>query len=290
MRFVPNRLRIEIRERTPVAFARLGSRISLIDASGALMDLPVTGKKKFSFPVILGMNLGEPQSMRAARMKIYNQLVSELDAGGAHYSQNLSEVDLSDSDDVKVMASDPGGEVLVHLGSSGFLDRFKIYVSHVQEWRQQFARLDSVDLRYEHQIVVNPDLQGPAKQPPVALSVAKAAMAAGVKPAVLVGHQITPATVQRTAATKAARPAARQPKRKVTRSRRKKPALLKAAAVKHDKNSAAANQKVFGPPAPAQTASSTASAVPQSTTAVPATNATKPGNKPSPSIPKGQDH
>ena len=34
MRFVPNRLRIEIHERTPVAFARIGSHISLIDAGG----------------------------------------------------------------------------------------------------------------------------------------------------------------------------------------------------------------------------------------------------------------
>ena len=39
MRFVPNRLRIEIHERTPVAFARIGSHISLIDAGGTLMEL-----------------------------------------------------------------------------------------------------------------------------------------------------------------------------------------------------------------------------------------------------------
>jgi hypothetical protein len=29
-------------------------------------------------------------------MKAYNELVQELDSGGAHYSQDLSEVDLSD--------------------------------------------------------------------------------------------------------------------------------------------------------------------------------------------------
>ena len=40
MRFVPNRLRISIRERTPVAFARVGSHISLIDAGGNFMELP----------------------------------------------------------------------------------------------------------------------------------------------------------------------------------------------------------------------------------------------------------
>jgi cell division protein FtsQ len=37
MRFVPNRLRIELHERTPVAFARVGSHISLIDSWGTLM-------------------------------------------------------------------------------------------------------------------------------------------------------------------------------------------------------------------------------------------------------------
>ena len=39
MRFVPNRLKVEIHERTPVAFARVGPRMSLIDAGGTLMEL-----------------------------------------------------------------------------------------------------------------------------------------------------------------------------------------------------------------------------------------------------------
>jgi cell division protein FtsQ len=107
------------------------------------MDLPAAGKKKYSFPVILGMNSGEPPSTRAARMKIYNDLVSQLDAGGAHYSQDLSEVDLSDAEDVKVLANDPQGAVLVHLGSSNYLERYKVYVSHVREWQQQFDKLES---------------------------------------------------------------------------------------------------------------------------------------------------
>ena len=62
-------------------------------------------------------------------MKIYNDVVSQLDAGGAHYSQELSEIDLSDPDDVKVTANDHAGEVLVHLGSSNYLERYKIYVT-----------------------------------------------------------------------------------------------------------------------------------------------------------------
>ena len=183
MRFAPNRIKVQIHERTPVAFARMGSKISLIDPGGVLMEL--SSKKKYSFPVIVGMNSGEPLSTRSARMKIYNELVRQLDSGGAHYSQDLSEVDLSDPEDVKVVTNDPEGEVLVHLGSSNYLDRFKIYVAHLREWRAQFAKLESVDLRYDRQIIVNPDLQGTARQAALSPAATKAAMAAGVKPALL---------------------------------------------------------------------------------------------------------
>jgi len=187
MRFIPNRVKVEIQERTPVAFARIGSRIALIDAGGVVMDLST--KRKYSFPVIVGMNSGEPLSTRAARMKIYNEVVRQLDLTGARYSQDISEVDLSDPEDVKVVANDSHGAVLIHLGSSNFLDRYKVYVAHVQEWRQQFEKLESVDLRYDRQIIVNPDLRGVAKQTPLSAKAARVASAAGVKQAALLAHE-----------------------------------------------------------------------------------------------------
>ena len=190
MRFVPNRLRVEIHERTPVAFARVGPRMSLIDAGGTLMEL--TPKHKYSFPVILGMNPGEPLSTRAPRMKVYGEMVRELDSGGARYSQDLSEVDLSDLEDVKVRVNDPAGDVLVHLGSSDYLRRYKIFVSHAQGWRQQFQKLESVDLRYENQIIVNPDMQRSAKGAALNPAAAKTAVAAGVKPAALITRVAPP--------------------------------------------------------------------------------------------------
>ncbi|PYV53545.1 MAG: hypothetical protein DMG91_16760 [Acidobacteria bacterium] len=188
MRFVPNHLRIEIHERTPVAFARIGSKILLVDGVGTLMELPP--KKKYSFPVVIGMNPGEPLSTRLARMKIYNEVVHQLDSGGARYSQDLSEIDLSDPEDIKVLANNTEGEVLIHLGASNYLERYKIYVSHVQQWRQQFQKLESVDLRYERQIIVNPDTEGAPKQPPLSVAAAKKAMAAGVKPAALITGRV----------------------------------------------------------------------------------------------------
>jgi cell division protein FtsQ len=200
MRFVPDRLRIEIHERTPIAFARIGSHISLIDAGGNLMELPLGGKhvgpsgpgatgSKYSFPVISGMNGNEPLSTRAARMKIYNDLIQQLDSGGAHYSQEISEVDLTDVEDVKVVTADPNGDVLVHLGSSNYLQRYRVYVTHVQAWRAQFDKLESVDLRYDGQIIVNPDLEGMARQPTLTPAAAKAALAAGVKNAAIVNYE-----------------------------------------------------------------------------------------------------
>jgi cell division protein FtsQ len=189
MRFVPNRLRIEIHERSPVAFARIGSHISLIDAGGTLMELAPGGKHKYSFPVIAGMNASEPLSTRAARMKNYNSLVRDLDASGARYSQELSEVDISDPEDVKVIAADSNGDVLVHLGSGSYLQRYRTYVTHVQQWRQQFEKLESVDLRYDGQIIVNPDLDGVPRQPALTPAAAKAAVAAGVKTAAIVNYE-----------------------------------------------------------------------------------------------------
>jgi cell division protein FtsQ len=189
MRFVPNRLGVEIHERTPVAFARIGSRISLIDAGGTVMELAPNGKKKYSFPVIAGMNSGEPLSTRSARMKNYNELVRQLDAGGASYSRELSEVDLNDPEDVKVVVADPNGEVLVHLGSGNYLQRYKTYITHVQQWRQQFDKLESVDLRYDGQIIVNPDLEGIHRPAALTPAAARAAMSAGVKTAAIVNYE-----------------------------------------------------------------------------------------------------
>jgi len=185
MRFVPNRLKVTVLERTPVAFVRIGSHIGLIDNTGHIMEIPAHNKTQYSFPVIAGTRDTEPLSTRAARMKVYNELVRELDSEGGHYSSELSEVDLTDPEDTRVLVSDPSGDVLLHLGSvsagsGNYRDRVKLYHAHVGEWRQQFEKLESVDLRYERQIVVNPDLRSPSK--PLALSpaAARAAVTAGV--------------------------------------------------------------------------------------------------------------
>jgi cell division protein FtsQ len=175
MRLLPNRIAVHITERTPVAFvqigSQLGSKISLIDANGVVMGMPASRQTKYSFPVVRGVTETEPLTSRAAAMKIYTRMTRELDSGGddgPRYTRQLSEVDLSDPEDVKVVANEGSGTLLIHLGGQDFLERYKLYLAHVKEWRQQFPNLQSVDLRYEGQIIVNPDAPHAAPEKPTA--------------------------------------------------------------------------------------------------------------------------
>ena len=171
MRLLPNHLRVDIQERTPVAFVQIGQRVELIDAEGVVMDIPVGMRANWTFPVIVGMRDSDPLSTRAARMKIYQRLIGDLDSTGEKNSLDLNEVDLSDPEDVKVSVADNERSILVHLGDSDFLDRFKIFKTHVKDWQQQHANLQSVDLRYEHQVILNEDSGGSA--PPKSVTVPK---------------------------------------------------------------------------------------------------------------------
>ena len=156
MRLLPDRIKLEITERKPVAYVQIGSRVSLIDANGVVMEKPANGEK-FPFTVITGMTESEPLSTRAPRMKIFTRMMAEMDAGGTNYSKDFEEVDVSDPDDVKVFVRDENGGVLLHLGSSSFQERYKLYLANVATWRQQVGQVRSVNLRYDRQVIVNPD-------------------------------------------------------------------------------------------------------------------------------------
>lgn len=183
MRLLPNRLRVLIVERTPVAFVRQGSRIGLVDASGVLLDMPPHGQgdAHYSFPVVTGILAGDPVSTRAARMKIFEQFTNDLDSSGEKISQGLSEVDLSNPEDVKALIPDQGKDVLVHFGDTDFLGRYRKFEEHLPEWRTQYPALSSVDMRYERQVVLEMQpgtTAGPAAAAPGASSAAGASVAA----------------------------------------------------------------------------------------------------------------
>lgn len=156
MRLLPDQIRVEVVERQPVAFVRHGQQIGLVDASGVLLTMPVAmmAQHHYSFPVLTGIDPGDPQPSRKARIDLYQRLMSELDANGQHFSNQISEIDLTDPEDARVLMQEQGADILAHFGEDHFLERYQRYKAHIAEWRQQYPKLAGVDLRYEQQVVL----------------------------------------------------------------------------------------------------------------------------------------
>ena len=157
MRLLPNQIRVAVKERTPVAFVRQGTQIGLVDANGVLLDMTAdsAGDPRYSFPVLTGLSADDPQSTRKARMDVYRGFMDALKAGGGKLSDELSEVDVTDPEDVKAIVAGNGSAVLVHFGDEDFLNRFQIFEQHLAEWRQTYPKLASADMRYQDQIVLD---------------------------------------------------------------------------------------------------------------------------------------
>lgn len=156
MRLLPNHLRVQVMERKPIAFVRQGGTIGMADESGVLLDIPpdAPGNPNYSFPVVTGLKPQDTPESRAQRMHLYASFLKDLDSGGKKISAELSEVDLSDPEDVKALLPSNNAETLVHFGTEHFLARYNRFQEHIGEWRQQYPRLSSVDMRYERQVVL----------------------------------------------------------------------------------------------------------------------------------------
>jgi cell division protein FtsQ len=152
MRVLPDQIRISVVERKPVAFTQHGQTIGLVDANGVLLTMSARtmAERHYSFPVVTGIDPGDSAESRKARMAVYLRLMAELDADGKHNSEQISEIDLTDPEDARVVMPEQGSDILVHLGEERFLDRFERYKAHIAEWRQQYPHLKSVDLRFDH--------------------------------------------------------------------------------------------------------------------------------------------
>jgi len=157
MRLLPDRIRVSVVERQPVAFVRQGQQIGLVDANGVLLTMPAAmmAQHHYSFPVVTGINASDPLGARKMRMAVYQRLLAELDSNGQHISAQISEIDLSDTDDVQVLMPEQGSDVLVHFGEDRFMERYQRYKAHIAEWRQQYPKLAGVDLRYDQKVVLD---------------------------------------------------------------------------------------------------------------------------------------
>ena len=150
MRFLPDQLSVSIVERTPVAMVRQGNTVELADIDGVILAMPpaLMAQHHYSFPVVTGIDSRDSAAGRKTRMAVYQRFMVELDQNQQNLSRQVSEIDLSDPEDLRATISEPGADILAHFGEDQFLHRLQIYKAHIAEWRQRYPRLIGVDLRY----------------------------------------------------------------------------------------------------------------------------------------------
>jgi cell division protein FtsQ len=156
MRLLPDQIHVQVVERQPVAFVSQDQQIGLVDANGVLLSMPAAAMAQhhYSFPVLTGIHSRDPLASRKARMAVYERLLTELDANNQHFSEQISEIDLTDPEDARVLMPEQGADILAHFGDDRFLERYQRYKAHIAEWRQQYPKLAAVDLRYDRQVVL----------------------------------------------------------------------------------------------------------------------------------------
>ena len=159
-RILPNRIRIELTERTPVAFLRNGTELALIDTHGVILDRP--RGEELQFPVVTGLSENMPRDERERRMQTYQEFMKNIDLVRSGSTERVSEVDLSNPRDLRVVMtglarpSDPQA-VTVHFGTGDFTGKYRMLVENFVQWQANAGRVQSIDLQYSRQVVVNPD-------------------------------------------------------------------------------------------------------------------------------------
>lgn len=158
-RAYPHHLTVQVEERTPVAFVKSGSRVKLIDGDGVFLERPE--KASFDFPVLSGLedlNIAE----RKSRLDLYQEFMRQVANPTVSSGWTVSEVNLEDGDDLQAMMVEGNETVALHFGNSDFEPRFRNFLALLPELNKTDTKVDSMDLRYRNQIVVNPQETGSA--------------------------------------------------------------------------------------------------------------------------------
>jgi len=162
-RVLPSKLAIEVYERIPVAILELQGQMMLADSDGILLDKNDPKYGKLDFPVFRGFMGETPDEYRQNQEENSNrirrglQFLSDLDSADPIYTRNISEVDLSDAENLKVLLVNDTAEVF--LGDKDFLARFRALMTNMsryQDLRAQNYDIAEIDLRFEGQIVYRP--------------------------------------------------------------------------------------------------------------------------------------
>jgi cell division septal protein FtsQ len=162
-RVLPSDLIIYVQERTPSAIIEFRNELMLADNEGIMLDRYDPTCRKLDVPVFRGV-LGEDsesyrlyQEENSARIRQGLQMLSEIESGAPQETKQISEVDISDRENLKVMLVDDTVEV--YLGEKDYLKRFHSLMENMNKYlelRNQYAEIESIDLRFPGNIIYRP--------------------------------------------------------------------------------------------------------------------------------------
>lgn len=151
-RVFPSVVDVRIVERDPVAVARLGQTLYLIDSNGLIMDEYGPQYKDFDLPIVDG--LAAPKTVDGppidpARAQLTAQFLRSL-APRPELIRALSQVDVSvDGNVVVLLGDDP---TYLHLGDQLFLERIQTYLELTPKLAEREKPIDYVDLRFGNRV------------------------------------------------------------------------------------------------------------------------------------------
>ena len=159
-RRLPSTVEVFVTERRPIALARFGGRLFLLDAAGAVVDGYGPRFADLDLPIVDGLTGGEGTAgiVDPRRMALAARLLTEL-AREPEVLGAVSQVDVADPDDAVVLLDDD--VVLLRLGAERFLARLRLYAELAPVLREQVRDIDEVDLRFDPRVVVRSRTQGP---------------------------------------------------------------------------------------------------------------------------------
>jgi cell division protein FtsQ len=159
-RILPNRIRVELIERTPIAFLRNGTELALIDSHGVILDRP--RGEDYQFPIVTGLTESLPREERGKRMQTYQEFLKGIDLVRSGSADRVSEIDLSSPKDLRAVMtgisnSNDSQAVSIEFGQSDFASKYRMVADNFAQWQANNGRVRSIDLRYLHQVILNPD-------------------------------------------------------------------------------------------------------------------------------------
>ncbi len=145
-RIWPDRLSVRVHERKPVAFVGFRSGVLLIDRQGVFLDPP--RQANFTFPVLSGIREDESDADRREAVRIL--LGFENDMG--YLFKDVSEVDVSDPDNIRIVAQVNNRPVDLTMGGENFAKRYQNFVSHYPEIMKHSPDVRKFDLQLDDRI------------------------------------------------------------------------------------------------------------------------------------------